>query len=211
MDNPRNGNGGLATSRPVFVWNDLERSRSEDAFLEGTRQDPLEFHRSAFSAQPVENKLGGLTDSYAFLSFPLRQYEATERSALHLERSFSPGRLTGPIRFFVELCDEWELSQLECLILLGFEGLGDIDQYERLVSGMATLRGRDLKDRIAILLSIQSTLSGWLPDEKDIRTWLRTESDELENASPVDVMCRGSIADLLHIQHFADYCADGHP
>ena len=72
--------------------------------------------------------------------------------------SLVPRRLTGPVQFVRKLLQTWELQPGDAAALLGFER-SQRAHVDNLLNGHIALAGRYVKDRIACLLHIRSTLS----------------------------------------------------
>ena len=110
-------------------------------------------------------------------------------------------RLTGPVQFLIILLKTWRLSRADAIPLLGFEKV-DQSYVEDLLSGRATLRGRDLKYRIAYLFRIRKTLYALFRDEEVENEWLREQHDMLDGRIPMDCMLEGSMENLLLVKEY---------
>lgn len=73
--------------------------------------------------------------------------------------TLSAGRITGPVRFVSKLLEDWRLDDRATCALLGFEE-SDVQYVQDLLSGRISLRGRDVRHRIALLLQVRETLDG---------------------------------------------------
>lgn len=118
--------------------------------------------------------------------------------------AFVPRRLTGPIQFVAKLADQWELNAADLTTILGFEQ-DDQAAVEELVAGRRSLRGRDVKDRIAALFRIWSLLNGLLRNPVAEREWMRTSRPEFEGKSPLDLLRHGSMEKLLTLRQFVEH------
>lgn len=114
------------------------------------------------------------------------------------------GRLTGPIQFLSRLLELWRLDREEACYLLGYERK-DQNLVEDLLNGSATLRGRDPKDRIAILFRIRSLLAGLFPRLEAENEWLRTPLKALSQRSPLELLREGSMENLLTLRQLIEH------
>ncbi len=115
-------------------------------------------------------------------------------------------RLTGPIVFVRILLHTWRLSQTDANPLLGLEE-SDSSYADDLLSGRVTLRGRDIKDRIAYLFRIRKTLSALFRDEEVENEWLREPHDALDGQNPMTLLLEGSMENLLLVKEYVEAAA----
>lgn len=116
------------------------------------------------------------------------------------------GRLSGPIQFIKNLLVTWKLGLNDAVPLLGFEQ-SDQTYVDALLSGHVALKGRDVKDRIAYLLYIRSTLSALFQNEETENEWLREQHAMLDNQVPIGLLLEGSMENLLLIKEYVDTVA----
>ena len=116
-----------------------------------------------------------------------------------------PG-LTGPIMFVGILLHTWRLSRTDAIPLLGLEK-SDSSYARDLLSGRVTLRGRDIKDRIAYLFRIRKTLSALFRDEEVENEWLREPHDALDGQNPMALLLEGSMENLLLVKEYVEAAA----
>lgn len=123
--------------------------------------------------------------------------------------SFSPPkRLSGPVQFVLKLLDYWRLSRDDSVSILGFDPT-DSDYVKDILNGMASLRGRDVRDRIAHLFHIWTTLSSLFQDRDVENDWLRESHALLDERSPLKLLLGGAMEDLLLVKEYVDAAA-GH-
>ncbi len=115
-------------------------------------------------------------------------------------------RLTGPVQFFKNLLDTWDLDSKAATVLLGMDP-DDESIAGDLLAGRAVLRGRDVKDRIAYLYRIRNILSALFRDENVENQWLREPHTMLEERSPLDLMLDGSLENLLLVKEYVEAAA----
>ncbi len=120
--------------------------------------------------------------------------------------SYVPGRVTGPVQFLARLLDLWRLDFLDACSLLGFEH-ADSESVKRLFSGVASLRGRDSKDRIAILIRIRTLLAGLFQDINVENAWLREQHPDLNGRTPLHLLREGSMENLLTLRNLVERAA----
>ena len=121
---------------------------------------------------------------------------------------FPQERLSGPVQFVLKLLDYWRLSRDDAVTLLGFDST-DSDYVKDILSGMASLRGRDVRDRIAHLFHIWTTLSSLFRDRDVENDWLRESHALLDEQSPLNLLLGGAMEDLLLVKEYVDAAA-GH-
>ncbi len=115
-------------------------------------------------------------------------------------------RLTGPVQFLEKLLKTWHLSRADAIPLLGLEDT-ERAYVESLLAGLAPLRSRDLKHRIASLFRIRKTLYSLFRDEKAENDWLREPHDALDGQKPMDIMLEGSMENLLLVKEYVEEAA----
>ena len=115
-------------------------------------------------------------------------------------------RLTGPVQFVVKLLDFWKLEPLDAVGLLGFD-VADADHVLAVLDGRELFRGRDVRDRIAHLLSIRATLRSLFRDLKVENDWLRELHAMLSRQTPLSLLLGGSMEDLLLVKEYVDAAA----
>ena len=121
---------------------------------------------------------------------------------------FPPTRLSGPVQFVLKLLDYWRLSRADAVSLLGFDST-DSDYVEGILNGRAFYRGRDVRDRIAHLFHIWTTLSSLFQDRDVENDWLRESHALLDEQSPLNLLLGGAMENLLLVKEYVDAAA-GH-
>ena len=114
--------------------------------------------------------------------------------------------MTGPIQFLSRLLELWRLDREEACNLLGYEPK-DQNLVEDLLNGSVTLRGRDAKDRIAILFRMRSLLAALFPSLEAENEWLRTPLKALGQKSPLELLREGSMENLLTVRQLVEHGA----
>lgn len=109
--------------------------------------------------------------------------------------------LSGPMQFLLLLLKTWELERQDAVPLLGFE-TSERQYVERLLNGMESLTGRDVKDRIAYLFQIRQTLAGLFRNVKVENDWLREYHPMLDDRSPMDLLLKGTMEYLLVVRDY---------
>ena len=127
------------------------------------------------------------------------------RVTFHTRRPYR-GRLTGPVMFVIGLLESWKLGRSAAVFLLGFEQ-PDSAVVERILSGSAPLVGRDVKDRIAYLYRIRSTLSALFRNEDVENEWLREPRALLGERTPMELLREGSMENLLLVKEYVEEIA----
>lgn len=115
-------------------------------------------------------------------------------------------RLTGPLQFLEKLLETWELEHRDAIPLLGLEET-DLSYISDLFSGHATVRGRDVKHRIAYLFRIRKTLSSLFMDVEVENEWLRESHETLNGQTPMDLLLEGSMENLLLVKEYVEAAA----
>ena len=75
---------------------------------------------------------------------------------------------------------------------------------DNLLNGHVALAGRDVKDRIACLLHIRSTLSALFRCEEVENEWLREPHAMLDDQVPMQLLLEGSMENLLLVKEYVD-------
>ncbi len=112
-----------------------------------------------------------------------------------------PGRRTGPVQFFAKLLEVWGLEDDDGAKLLGYE---QVAYVRDLLSGAASLRTRDARDRVRYLLEIRAALDELFRDEAVERDWLREIRPELDSNSPLALLLEGSMENVLLVKQFVE-------
>lgn len=121
-----------------------------------------------------------------------------------VESPYRPERLTGPVRFLKALIDSWELNLHDASRLLGYED-ADRGAAEALLEGRTSVRGVDLKTRIATLFRIKA-IAGELFRDGELQ-WMRTPRRDFGNVSPIDYLRGGSMERLLTLRQYLEHAA----
>ena len=94
----------------------------------------------------------------------------------------------------------------DAAILLGFEA-SDQSSVSDILNGRVKIDRRDIKDRIAYLIQIRSTLFSLFRAEDIENEWLRETHAMLGNRAPLDLLLEGSMENLLLVKEFCDEAA----
>ena len=113
----------------------------------------------------------------------------------------SSDHLPGPIQFINNLLQTWRLQSTDAVPLLGFEQSSRL-YVENLLHGRSPLVGHDVKARIAYLIDIRMTLSGWFQDEDVENEWLREPHSLLGDRVPINLLLEGSMENLLLVKEY---------
>lgn len=112
-------------------------------------------------------------------------------------------RISGPIRFILKLLENWNLKKSDAVNLLGFEK-GDLNYISNVLNGYEELKGRDVKDRVSLLLYIRKSLWIFFQDIEVENDWLREPQQMLGGREPLSLLQSGSMEDLLLLREFVD-------
>ena len=121
---------------------------------------------------------------------------------------FPAKRLSGPIQFVLKLLDYWRLSRNDAVSLLGFNST-DSDSAKDILNGTAFFLDGDMRDRIAHLFHIWTTLSSLFQDRDVENDWLREPHALLDEQSPLNLLMDGDMENLLLVKEYVDAAA-GH-
>lgn len=113
------------------------------------------------------------------------------------EQSFVPTQLIHKI------FETWNLEMREKATLLGLEE-SDQRLASEFLAGRATIAGRDIKDRIAYLILIKSTLFSLFRNEEVENEWLRETHGLLGDRTPLGLLLEGSMENMLLVKEFCD-------
>jgi hypothetical protein len=114
------------------------------------------------------------------------------------------GRQTGPVLFIVRLLEDWRLQDVDAGKLLGFEE-ADAPHVRSILAGHLSLRGRDIKDRVALLLQIRASLHTLFRSLETENEWLRESQDVLDGQSPLEALLEGSMLSVLAVKDLVDF------
>ena len=118
----------------------------------------------------------------------------------------APGRLTGTVQFVRKLLDTWKLQPGDAAALFGFER-SESDRVDNLLNGRIAFAGGDVKDRMACLLHIRSTLSALFRSQEVENEWLREPHAMLDDQVPMHLLLEGSMENLLLVREYVDAVA----
>lgn len=113
----------------------------------------------------------------------------------------TPGRLTGPVQVLRQIVEQWALSAAEVGQLLAYP---NAMAAEDLVSGRATLRGVDRKDRVRLLYQIYRILVSAMGEPEKQQEWLRTPNPDLNNQSPINIMLERRIEGIILVRNLVE-------
>lgn len=185
------------------------QSRSYLGFLaEGWPQEAASSGAGSFVAdtllRPVRGIVSGTEHDEAQFSIVLLQNAAASRTRPTETRAYH-ARVTGPVRFIVKLIATWDLKPevASACTLLGFEP-SEVPHVRDVLQGRDTLRGRDVKDRIAHLFRIRTLLSSLFRDDAVENEWLREPRDILKGKAPMDLLMEGSMENLLLVRELVE-------
>ena len=195
----------------------LERGdQDSDSVKTLTRPNPYSTDVAALQVnvpQPPEyvawrGPLSGNSLAAHHQSLPVLGKKPAPSSPIPFMSFFSPKRLSGPVQFVLKLLDYWRLSGDDAVSLLGFDST-DSDYVKDVLNGMASFRGRDVRDRIAHLFHIWTTLSSLFQDRGVENDWLREPHALLDEQSPLNLLLGGAMENLLLVKEYVDAAA-GH-
>ncbi len=118
------------------------------------------------------------------------------------ENPFRADRIVGPVQFVSKLFQSWNLDLAQATRLLGYEP-GDQPTVAAILAGRTSLRGADVKARIAALFRIKALASGLFREGE--QAWMRTPRLELGNRAPLDMLLEGSMENLLALRQYVEH------
>lgn len=134
---------------------------------------------------------------------------ATDRPDVRYRRLWSvPAKISSsvsrkaPALFIKTLFETWQVTSHDAAILLGL----DKRAATELLAG-AVPNGRDLKDRIVCLYQIRKNLWALFQDNEVENEWLREPHAALEGQSPLDLLCEGSMENMLLVKEYVNMTA----
>lgn len=108
-----------------------------------------------------------------------------------------------PTQLIHRIFETWNLEMRDKAILLGLEE-SDQRLASEFLAGRTTIVGRDIKDRIAYLILIKSTLQSLFRNEDVENEWLRETHESLGNCTPLGLLLDGSLENMLLVKEFCD-------
>jgi len=108
-------------------------------------------------------------------------------------------RPEGQVVLFKKVMDQWDFSDEEAAMLLGFEDAADIqDIYE----GRKPVGHRDANDRLRAVLRIAADIDALYDDKDAIRGWLNEPQRDLGGKTPRALLTEGSMENLLQVKYY---------
>jgi hypothetical protein len=111
-------------------------------------------------------------------------------------------RAPGHIVLFEKIMQVWGIGDSEAAVLLGLE---DSRVVRQLLRGVTTLRNRDPKDRLRYIIQIHADLQALLRDDNAEKQWMRARKALLDDASPLEVMLRPQMENLVRVRQFVEH------
>lgn len=187
--------------RNVFILWRLQGSSQEPASQEATPTTLSEWH----GRQIHSRLLSVLSESHmrhAWTALYQSQMESVTRSMEQPPWTIH-NRLTGPIKFVRRLLKIWKLEPQDAVPLLGLEQ-SEQPYVEDMLGGYGheLPASRDVKDRIAYLFQIRSTLANLFRDEEEENDWLREHHSMLDGQSPLTLLRQGTMENLLIVRDY---------
>ena len=108
-----------------------------------------------------------------------------------------------PTQLIHKIFETWNLEMRDRATLLGLE---ESDQWlaSEFLAGRAKVAGRDIKDRIAYLILIKTTLYSLFRNEVVENEWLRETHGLLGDRTPLALLLEGSMENMLLVKEFCD-------
>ena len=181
---------------PIFREHVTENTEYSANSLSPYSDTKDHFHQAALDTMTF-NKIFSMRVEYQEGHFP---------SAGNLALTSVPERPTGPVQFIVKLLEWWCLSEDDAVSLLGFDQT-DVSHVRAVLKGKDHFRGRDVRDRIAHVFQIRSTLMSLFRDIDVENKWLREPHSLLDGRSPMALLLAGSMEDILMVKEYADTVA----
>ena len=179
--------------------------------MKETSSIPLPLNFCTTDSPKLFNVLGTIylifnTNQYFLSSFFLlyiKHSKALKGRDAKKNKSFRESRPIGPIQLFNTILKTWQLDESHAIVLLGLEP-SDQDYAADLLAGRKVVKGRDVKDRLAYLIQIRMTLSGWLRNEAIENEWLREPQKLLDGKVPMELLLEGSMENLLLVKEYVE-------
>ena len=166
------------------------------------RTDAEKLNELTWESQLGESLHDSVIESHPGLTRAISEWYRVG-SAARSGTSESRTRPTGSVQFLVKLLDFWKLEPLDAVGLLGFD-IADADHVSAALDGREQFRGRDVRDRIAYLLSIRATLRSLFRNLEVENDWLREPHAMLGRQTPLSLLLGGSIEDILLVKEYVD-------
>lgn len=169
----------------------------------------LSFYAEDFPNFPkFFNELGTIClildiNQYFLFSFLLYRNDNKVLKSQNTENNkfFPESRPIGPIQLFDAILKTWQLDESHAIVLLGLDP-DDQGYAADLLAGRKVIKGRDIKDRLAYLIQIRMTLSGWFRNETVENEWLREPQKLLDGKVPMELLLEGSMENLLLVKEY---------
>ncbi len=112
------------------------------------------------------------------------------------------GYVSAPVRSLLSIFQRWQLSDSDAAVLLGVD---DAQFIADLRVGTSGLAGKDMKDRVALVIRIYEGVYTLLRDKIAEVRWINSKLPSLDDHSLMELMLRGSFTDLAYVRAFVDY------
>ncbi|WP_245806153.1 MbcA/ParS/Xre antitoxin family protein [Erythrobacter donghaensis] len=119
---------------------------------------------------------------------------------------YSPPQVEAMQRAIIQLFDRWGVSDAQAAILMG--GIST-KTFRRWKGGQYGNPGRDLADRMSLLLGIHKALRIIYSDAVRGYRWISAPNDLFDGQSALDIMMRGGIEDIRRIRTYLDSVRGG--
>lgn len=117
------------------------------------------------------------------------------------------GRITGPVQMLNTIIAAWECTIEDVTNMLGYDP-SDTKFVQEILDGVVTLSGRDVKDRVAYLITIYNLLNKLFGMNKvAVTQWLNENQKKLNNTTPYENITSGSMEKLLHTKYIVEIMA----
>lgn len=122
------------------------------------------------------------------------------------DSAYSEEELRAMQRTIVNIFDRWRVSDVDAATVLG--GIS-AKTFRRWKDGEFGRVNRDLGDRMSNLLGIHKALRIIFADPQTGYSWIKSKNQALMAKSPLDVMKRGSMEDVVRIRRYLDSVRGG--
>ena len=127
-----------------------------------------------------------------------------------IEEALKPGLSTpqarrGMAKLVINLFDRWGLDTAQQLKLLGMSpsSRAALSRYRR---GQPLPDGRDLRDRVGLLLAVHKALGLLYPHNPNLKYgWVKRRNQAFDNKRPLEVMIEQGITGLARVARYLDY------
>jgi len=114
-------------------------------------------------------------------------------------------------KLFLNITDEWRLTEAERLVLAGHESRTTLNQWRRKISAGEGIRlSRDTLERLSYIAGIYKALQLLFPNSNQWSEWVRRPNRDFGGRTALEHMLAGNVVDLADVRRYLDAWRGAH-